>query len=541
MISSILKEGTKNLTGLEQAIIKNIAAITELSQITRTSLGPNGMNKMVINRLGKLFVTRDSATIIRELEVVHPAAKMCVMASQQQHAESGDASNLLIVFCGELLSQAESLLRMGLHPSDIISGYEKAIAIMKDELIEQLAVNSIDDLSNIGAVTDILKTSIAPKLYGYENLFAPLVAKACVSVLPENPKLFNVDNVRVSKITGGSIDEAFLIKGCVLSGSTEGTIRTVESASIAVFQTGFDIEKTDAKNVIIIESPDELEGYNLSEEELLESKIKEIADLGVNVVVCGGTIGELSMHFFEKYNIMTIKTTSKFELRRICRATGATSQLKLDTPKEGEIGHADSIAVEEIGSNIVTIIRSEDSNLTTIVVRGATDNILDDIERAIDDGVSTFKGMTKVGNAQFLAGAGASELELANLIKKYGEHQPGQDQYAINKYAEALEIIPKTLATNAGMDAVKTLSNLYAAHSAGKANVGVDIVNKGIHDACELGVYDLLSAKLSAFRLATNAAITVLRISQIIMAKPAGVNLPRGAATSAGQMDQDPW
>lgn len=541
MATELLKEGTKVFQGLD-ATYKNIDAVKDLSKITRTSMGPNGMNKMVVNRLGKLFVTNDASTILKELEVVHPAAKMIVLASEQQQQEHGDATNLVIVLAGELLAQAETLLRMGLHQSDIIRGFETALSHVPDILDKLVGENKIDASDDkplcMDKVTNAIQSALSAKLHDYADIFAPLVAQACAQVTSKsNRKGFNVDNVRTAKILGGAIADAHVVKGMVITRGSEGTIKKVMNAKVAAYADGITTAKTDAKGTVYIEKADELEKYAKSEEDALEAKVKEIADAGVNLVVVGGTVHEMAMHFLEKYKIMVVKTPSKFELRRVCQAVRAEPLVRIAAPTPEQIGHVDECVVEEIGSTQCTIFRQvkEESAIATIVLRGATNNILDDIERALDDGISCYKGLVRDG--RFVPGGGATEMELARQIRKIGESTPGQDQYAIKKFAEVFEVIPRTLAENAGMEATLVLSQLYAKHEAGETTVGVNVDEGVVGDT---GILDLLTSKLSAIRLATDAAVTVLRISQIIMAKQAGVKLPgnRGGGTM-GAMDQD--
>jgi len=545
-LSQLLKEGTKNLSGVDEAVLKNIDAVKDLTKLTRTSLGPNGMNKMVINRMGKLFVTNDAATILKELDVVHPAAKMVVMASDQQQQEQGDGTNLVVVLAGELLAQAEVLLKMGLHTSDVIRGYEKALEEVPN-ILKRCIVKTVENIFDENEVEQCLRASISAKQNGYEDIFAPLVARACIQVLPPlDPTKFVVDNVRVAKVLGGGITDAQVIKGIVLVKDAEGTIKQLQHAKVAVYSQGLEIEKTDTKGKVWIEKATELENYAKTEENALEAKIKAIKNAGVNLVVSGGTVGEMSMHFLEKYHIMVMRTSSKFELRRLCQTISAQPLMTTNPPTPEELGHIDSISVEEIGGTRVSILKQDkrDSGISTILVRAATNNILDDIERAIEDATNIFKAATK--NPHFVSGAGATEIELSRHIKSFGDRTAGQDQYAIKKFAEAFEVVPRTLAENAGLDATGVLSNLYAQHEQGNINMGVDIESSsptGFKDCTLKKIFDNLSVKQRAIELATTAVVIILRISQIIMSKQSGVPVPGGGkgpgASTMGGMDQD--
>jgi len=533
-ISDMLKDGTKHFSGKDEAILKNVEAAKKLATILRSSLGPNGMNKMVINHLEKLFVTNDAATIMKELDVIHPAAKMCVMAAQQQEQEVGDATNLVVVLAGEFLAKCEDLLQTGLHPSDIIAGYEKA-GKKAQEILEALVSFKTEDLRDPKQVAKALKTAIASKQYGFEDTLAPLIAEACIQVCPKNPTNFNVDNVRVAKILGGGTSDTQVVKGFVLPRGAEGTIKHVTNAKVAVYASGIEPTKTDTKGVVLIKNAEDLLNFGTGEEKAMEELIKGISETGAKVLVVGSSISDMAIHFIERYKMMVLKVPSKFQLRRVCKAVGATPLVKIGAPTQEELGYCDVVTVDEIGSQQVCVFRQgkEDSAVSTLVVRGSTDNIMDDVERAIDDGVNVYKSLCK--DPRFVAGAAATEIELATQLAKFADSTPGLEQYALRKYAEAFEVIARTLADNAGLNATEVISNLYAAHAAGNTKAGIDIESGEVKDAIELGVLDHLVAKANAVRLATNTAVTILRVDQIIMSKPAGGPKP----PKQGPMDAD--
>lgn len=323
---------------------------------------------------------------------------------------------------------------------------------------------TLKDIRDVTEVAKCLRSAIGAKMYGLEDTLAPIIAQACIEVTPQNPFNFNVDNVRVAKILGGGVTDTKLIKGFVLPRDVEGTIKQLKDAKLAVYSDSIDIKKTETKDTVVIESAEHLLNYNKSEEQAMETLIKSIAQSGANIVVTGGSVGELALHFLERYKIMAVRVQSKFDLRRLCTATNATPLVNLMAPTNEQLGHCDSVTVEEIGSTNVTVFRQtkEKSGISTILVRAATDNMADDIERAIDDGVNVFRAMTRDG--RFIAGAAASEIELARRIQSYGSETPGLAQYAIKKFAEAFEAVPRTIAENAGLNSSDMISNLYAAH-----------------------------------------------------------------------------
>ena len=521
-LTDLLKDGSKHFTGVDEAVCKNIEACKQLSDITRTSIGPNGMNKIVVNHLGRQFVTSDAATIVREMEVVHPAAKLVAMAAKAQEEEIGDATNLVVVFAGVLLENAEGLLRQGLPQSDIISGYNTASKAITDE-IEKLECKKVEDIRNHEQVTEALKGCIASKQHGLEDFLAPLVAKACIQILPKDAKDFSVDNVRVAKIPGMTVGESFLMKGFVLTRDCEGTIKHVNNAKLVVFGTEVDLSSTETKGNVLIKNADELMNYAKSEEESMEKCVKEISATGVNVVVAQSSISEMAMHFFERSGIMVIKCPSKFEIARLCKLAGATSLARFGAPLPEEIGECDKVSVDEIGGIKCTTFQRESCEKTrvaTVVLRASTSSALEDLQRAIENGVNNFKQLCK--DPRLVPGAGCTELRLAQSIKDLAEKTPGLEQYAIRKFAETLEIIPQTLAENAGQDTTSTVSDLYAAHASGQTTHGVNIDEPGTIDVMQACIFDHLVAKKEALSCAGVVAQTVLRVDTIIMSKQAG-------------------
>lgn len=482
---------------------------------------------MVINHLDKLFVTSDAATIIREVEVNHPAARMIAMAAKMQESEAGDGTNLVISLAGELMQQAEQLLKMGLHPSEILIGYEKG-AKQALELVETLQGYQIQNLRDQAELQRCIRTAISSKQYGLEDFLSGLIATASLHTMPENPTKFNVDQVRVQKILGGTIHDSQVIHGMVVLRGSETTVTSVKNAKIAIFNTSIEMQQGETKGTVLLKNADDLLTYTKGEEEQFERFIQGLAEAGVNVVIGSGSISELALHFFEKYKIFTLKLMSKWELKRIAKSVGAVAVVKLGTPTPEELGYADEVSVQEISSQKVTIFRrDEDENkLSTIVLRGSTYSLLDDAERAIDDGVNTVKSLVK--DKRCLPGGGATEIHLSSKIMAYAKTQPGLDQYAIEKFGQAFEIIPRTLAENAGLKAEEIIAKLYAETSKSH-KFGLDVSDGQVKDVVEASILDSMEVKTWAIKLSVDAVLTILRVDQIIMAKPAGGPKPRDA------------
>ncbi|KAK9477402.1 chaperonin Cpn60/TCP-1 family [Lipomyces japonicus] len=541
--TQLFKQGYQTYQSEDGAISRNIAACREISSIVKTSIGPCGRNKIVINHLQKVFLTSDAATILRELEVIHPAAKLLVMASQQQDIEMGDATNLIIIFAGELLKQAEDLIRIGLHPADIIQGYELAEKFAKSTLNE-LSNDKVEDLLNEKELFKAIKPAISAKQYGNEDLLAGLVSQAVLSVMPKNPRAFNVDNIRVVKIMGSSLDASRVVKGMVFNREPEGSVKKIDgNARVAVFTSPIDISQTETKGTVLLHNAKEMLDFTKGEEAQLEAIIKSIADTGVRVIIAGAAVGELALNYLNRNGILVLRVPSKFDLRRVCRVVGATPLPRLGAPMPEELGKVDIVETIEVGGDRVTVIRQENevTRTSTIVVRGATQGLLDDIERAIDDGVSVIKALTKDG--RLVPGAGATEIELVQRIVDYGEKTPGILQHAIKKFGEAFEIIPRILAENAGLDATEVLGRLYAAHGQQDWNTGVDVDDNdgtGIISSKDIGILDSLAAKSLAVKLATDTVNTILSVDQIVMAKRAGgPQMPRQNLPGNWDADDD--
>lgn len=532
--AGLFKQGYQTYSNEDGAVNRNIAAVREIAQMVRTSIGPCGRNKIVVNHLQKTFLTSDAATILRELEIVHPAAKLVVMASQQQELELGDASNLVIVLAGELLNMAEELLRLGLSAGEIVQGFERARTFVLEQLEKEdseetsLVCGKVTDLASKESLYKAVKTSLSAKQYGNEEFLGELVAEAVAHVMPSQPQFFNVDNVRVVKIMGAGLSSSKVIRGMVFPREPEGPVKSAHKAKVAVFSCPVDISATETKGTVLLHSAQQMLDFSKGEEQQIEAVIKELASSGVRVVICGGGVGDLALHYMNKHNILVFKVGSKFDLRRLCRVVGGSVMARLGAPLPEEMGVIDIVETMEIGGDRVTVFRqdSERTRTATIVLRGATQGSLDDMERAIDDGVNAVKGLTK--DPRLVAGAGATEMELAARTVAFGEKTPGLLQHAIKKFGDAFEVIPRTLAETAGFDATEAVFKLHSEHSKGQIYAGVDVDNDGSSsgastiDAKTEGIFDLLAAKKSAIQLATEAACTVLSVDQIIMAKRAG-------------------
>jgi T-complex protein 1 subunit theta len=579
------------------------------------------MKKIVINHLDKTFVTADAATILSELEVEHPAARLLVHAAKAQQAEVGDGANLVVSLAGELLAGAEALLRDGLHPSEVADGYAKTAAQVRErerkresgcvrgraerrvaralhppfslsfsppqhpplpshppsifllsnpqalDILEALVIPGSEtlDLRDTSAVAGRLAAPVGAKHAAALDTLAPLIARACASVCPANPANFNVDNVRVVKVAGGVPADSHAVPGLVLKRGVEGAVTAVSDAKVAVYAQGFDTTGPETKGTVLLRSGAELEAYSRQEEDAVAALVDGVAAAGVKAVIAGGAFGEVALHFLDKAGILALRVPSKFDLRRLCRATGATALARVGAPTAAECGYAATVAVGEVGGTKVVRVSqasgaeggkgeqgdgseasASTSAVTTLVLRGATDALLDELERGVDAGVNAFKALGR--DARAVPAGGAAEAEVAARLRTAAERAPGLAAYAIRAFAAALDVVPRTLAENAGLDATAVVASLAAAHADGGpgptpgpgARLGLDLETGTPTDLSEPsngGLTDLFSARWWGLKLAADAAVTVLRVDQIIMAKAAGG--PRAPAGGGDWDDQD--
>lgn len=442
------------------------------------------------------------------------------------------------MFAGALLERAEELIRMGLKPIEIMEGYEMAADSVINDILPKLVVDTIKNFYDLEEVKKGIRSSIASKQFGYEDFLSELIAKACILVMPKSENAsFNVDNVRVCKILGSGATKSELVQGMVFKKSVEGIVTSAIDAKVAVYTCPIDVPTTETKGTVLIQTAQELTNFSRGEEVLFEKQIQEIAESGAKVIVAGGKFGDMALHYCNKYGLMAVRLQSKFDVRRLCKTVGAVALPKLQAPKTEELGHCDNIYIDEIGGTSVVIFKqnSSESKISTIIIRGSSDNVMDDIERAVDDGVNTYKALTKDG--RLIAGAGASDIEMAVKISSLAETLPGLEQYAVGKFAEALESIPAAIAENAGIKN-EVITKLIAAHESGDANAGIDLTTDDVNtlNAVESKIFDLYLAKYWAIKYAVNAANTILQVDHIIWAKPAGGPKPR---QGGGDWDQD--
>jgi T-complex protein 1 subunit theta len=483
------------------------------------------MKKIIKNHLGKIFVSGDAATMLSEAEIQHPAAKMLTNAAQMQGEQVGDATNLVVVLAGELMHRAVELIHAGIHTRDIVAGYQRALQKTL-EIIPTLSSSPIVfDLTDETSVAAALKTALSSHQFLDADHLSRLSAAACLNAYPQRKGRFNVDNIRIAKALGGSVDDSYFVRGFVVPREVMGTIRRKTDCRLAVFTTSFDLPESDTKMQTVFKSGAEPEHYNLTQEQRMDELVTSIAEKGVNVVVCQSKITDLAVHYLEAHDIMALQLPSNWDIRRLCRAVGAVPLLRISAPTEEEIGRCPKVECQEVGSTALVAFEAA-GGVSTIVVRGATPNVIDDVERSLDDATNSFLVLTEF--PRLVHGGGACEMELAVRLAKWADTLPGMEQYGVRKFAEALEIVPRQIAENSGLRISEFLAKIRAAHNReGGEAACVDVVELAVGDAGKLGIADVAHAKEWALKLATDVAVTMLRVDQICMAKAAGGPAPR--------------
>ncbi|XP_026462687.1 T-complex protein 1 subunit theta-like, partial [Ctenocephalides felis] len=485
-VHQMLRGGARVYSGMEEAVLRNINACKEFSHSLRTAFGPNGMAKIIVNYLNNQFVTSDAATIVRELEIQHPAIKVLADAAFVQQDEMGDAVNYVIILAGALLEYAEEPLSMGVTPAEIADGYELALAFAENHLTKMVAYD-FTDICSLESVKKILNSVIQSRQFGLEDVLTPLVAQGCVAVRSATDD-FSTGRLRVCKILGGGLHASTVVRGMVLKRIVSGVVRDATDAGVAVYDCPVDYSRTETKGTVLFHTAAELRNYSHDEDRILEEQIRALAEAGVKVVVCSGKVGDMALHFLNKHHLMVVRLISKFDLLRVSEAVGARVLCNLKPPLKEELGHSDEVIASEIGDNCVIIFRRNrqinrvdegkgDSivgcPLATVLLRGATDAAMDNAERAMQSALAVYNAALRDG--RFVAGAGATEIELRKELLSHANTLPGMEQYAIRQFAKALEIIPRCIAENTGANATESLDSVIDAHNWGHMYAGMDI------------------------------------------------------------------
>jgi thermosome len=514
----ILKEGTQRTRGRE-AQAANIMVAKAIAEAMRTSLGPRGMDKMLVDSFGDIVITNDGATILKEMDVEHPVAKMLVEVAKAQDEEVGDGTTTAVVVAGELLAKAEELIDKEIHPSLIIEGYKKAAAEALRILDEiGVPVNPQDK----DYLVRIAKTSLASKLVGeYAEHLAKVAVEAVLKVARlENGKWkVDLDDIKIEKKEGMSVADTMLIEGIVLDKEVvhPDMPKLVRNAKIALLDAPLEIEKTEFDAKLHIETPEQMRAFMEQEERMLKEMVDKIAATGANVVFCQKGIDDLAQHFLARKGILAVRRIKKSDMEKLAKATGGRVISRIDDLTPEDLGKAQLVEERRVGEDKMVFVEGcENPRAVTILVRGGTQRIVDEAERSIKDAINVVKDILM--EPKIVAGGGAIETELALRLRDYARTLPGKEQLAVEKFAEALEIVPIQLAENAGLDPVESIVTLRSKHKEGEKWYGVDVLNNRLHDMMSLNVIDPVAVKKQVIKSAVEAASLVLKIDDIIAA-----------------------
>ena len=524
----ILPEGTQRSIGRD-AQRTNIMAAKIVAETVRTTLGPKGMDKMIVDSLGDVTVTNDGVTILEEMQIEHPSAKMIVEVAKTQEAEVGDGTTTAVVLAGELLKNSERLLDQDVHPAVIARGYrlaaEKAL-----EVLDQMAEKITPKDDNI--LKQIAMTAMTGKGAEYAKEKLSDLAVQAVRLVAEDDSTVDLDNIKIEKRAGGSVDDSELIKGIVIDKEKvhAGMPRTVKNAKIALVDKEIEIKKTEIDANIEITSPDQLQAFLDQEEKMLKDMVEQIASSGANVLICQKGIDDVAQHFLSKKGIYAVRRVSDSDMKKIAKATGGNAVSNLHDLSKEDLGFAGVVEERKIGDDEFTYIMDcKNPKAVTILVRGGTEHVTNEIERAITDAVGDVAAALK--NCKVVAGAGAPEVELALQLRNYAETLSGREQLAVQSFADSMEIIPRTLIENAGLDPIDIMTELKSAHTKKQKWAGVDVFTGKVTDSWKKGVIEPLKIKTQAVSSASEVAVMILRIDDVIAAsgsKNKGPRMPPG-------------
>lgn len=514
----ILREGTQRTRGRD-AQLNNIMVAKVIAEAMRSSLGPRGMDKMLVDSFGDVTITSDGATILKEMEVEHPVAKMLVEVAKAQDAEVGDGTTTVVVLAGELLARAEELIEKEVHPSIIIDGYKKA-AVKALEVYDQIAIPvSIEDKETL---KKIAKTAMSAKVVSEDaDYLAGIVVDAVLRVAErvDGKWTIDLDNIKLEKKEGQSIRDTSIIDGIVLDKEVvhPGMPRLIHNARIAVLDCPLEIEKTEFDAKLHIETPEQMKAFMEQEEQMLKEMVDKIAAAGANVVVCQKGIDDVAQHFLARRGILAVRRVKRSDIEKVAKATGARIITRIEEISEKDLGRAKLVEERRVGEDRMVFIEGcENPKAITILIRGGTKRLVDEAERSIKDALNVVKDV--LVEPKIVAGGGAPEIEVSLALRDYAKTLPGKEQLAVEKFAEAVEIVPAQLAENAGLDPIEAIVNLRAKHKEGQRWAGINVFEGKIDDMYKLNVLEPVLVKKQAIKSAVEAAAMILRIDDIIAA-----------------------
>jgi thermosome len=530
----VLKEGSTRESG-KDAQRNNIEAAKAIADTVKSALGPKGMDKMLVDSLGDITISNDGATIMKQMDVDHPIAKMIIEIAKGQDQEVGDGTTTAVVIAGELLKQAELLLDQNVHPTVIANGYKLA-SNKAGEILSSISEKKIDDklLKNV-ALTAMTGKNVG----GVTDFLADMAVKAVKSIVEERDgrTVVDVDNILVQKKFGGGITDSELIEGVVIDKEKvhPRMPNEVKNSKIALLDSGLEIKKTEIDAKVQITDPSKIQAFLDQEEETLRAMVEKIKKSGANVLMSQKGIDDLAQHFLAKEGIYSVRRVKKSDMEKIAKATGAKIITNLDDLSPKDLGNAEKTEERKIGDDRLTFITGcKYPKSVSILIRGGTQHTIDEVERALHDALKVVG--VAIEDHSFVTGGGAIEAELAYQLRNYAPTVGGREQLAIETFSNALEIVPRTLAENAGMDPIDSLLKLRSDHQRGNKNVGIDAMDGTVSDMLKKNVVEPTRVKSHAIESATEVATMILRIDDVISSKKSKSEGPPGGMGGGGGM-----
>ena len=527
----ILREGTSRSRG-QDALKANIMAAKIIAESVRSSLGPKGMDKMLVDGFGDVTITNDGATILDEMEVQHPAAKMMVEVAKTQDDEVGDGTTTSVVVAGELLKKAEELLDQGIHPTVIVDGYREASSRAL-EVLNQIAIKI--EPNDKALLRKVAEVSLASKILAEDKeAMAELAVDAILQVAEKTPDGYKVDidDVKVEKKPGESLTDTSLIKGIVLDKEIvhPGMPKRVEDAKIALVDAPLEVEKTEFDAKINIENPEQMKAFLDEEEKMLKEMTDKISNSGANVLLCEKGIDDVAQHYLAKKGILAVRRVKQSDMEKLVKATGGKVVSNVNDLKPEDLGFAKLVEERKVADDKMTFVEgSKNPKAVTILVRGGSERLVDEAERAIHDALCVVRDV--VLDPRVVGGGGAPEAEVARRLREHAQKLSGKEQLAVIAFGEALETLPTALAENAGLDPIDILVQLRVAHEKGQLWAGVDVNESKVADLKERGILEPIGVKIQVIKSASEAAGMILKIDDVIAAaksSPGGQGGPKG-------------
>ena len=512
----VLKESALQQKGRD-AQKNNIAAAKLVADLVKTSLGPRGLDKMLVDSLGDVTITNDGATILKEIDAQHPAAKMMVEVSKTIDTEVGDGTTSSVVFAGALLEKAEKLLEKDVHSTVIVDGYQAAAEKSLELLADFAKSIKPDDQESL---IKIAKTSMQSKLISEDSEpMSKLVVGAILKIAEKNGDAYSVDldNLKVEKKSGASIQDTALIKGIVLDKEIvhSGMPTKIQNAKIALVNAALEVEKTEMSAEIRISDPTQMQMFLEEENRMLKEMVTKLHNAGTNVLICQKGIDDISQHYLAKHGILAVRRVKESDMTKLAKATGGRITTNLDDITEKDLGHADLVQQKKIETDKWVFIEGcKNPHSVTILIRGGSQRVVDEVDRSIHDSLMVVKDV--IETPSIVTGGGSAEAYLAGQLNEYADSFDGREQLAVKQYAEALESIPLTIAENAGMDPIDTIISLRAKQNSGKKGAGINARESKIGDMNSLSILEPLVVKEQIIKSATETACMILRIDDVI-------------------------